>query len=79
MMVYVTTSGLLLLLLFCIYCLITFFPSWQVLLTISELSDKINDGSYTIRGGVLDPNAFYICLLALLMEVSNWLVFTLYV
>ncbi len=40
-----------------------------------SLSDQITKGSYVIKSGVLDPDAHYLCLLALLMEVSIYSLF----
>ena len=35
------------------------------------LISSLSDGSYVLVGGVLDPNAFHVCLLALIMDVST--------
>lgn len=42
----------------------------QVVSTIHGLMSRISDGSYEIMGGVLDPDTFFISLLALLLRVS---------
>lgn len=38
---------------------------------MNDLVKSIQEGSYEISGGSLDPEAFHICLLALIMEVSG--------
>ena len=37
---------------------------------MQDLVEKISNDNYKIKGGVIDSSAFYICLLALVMEVS---------
>ena len=38
---------------------------------MNSLVKSIQEGSYEIQGGSLDPQAFHVCLLALIMEVSG--------
>ena len=38
---------------------------------MNNLVKSIQEGSYEIQGGSLDPEAFHVCLLALIMEVSG--------
>lgn len=38
---------------------------------MNSLVKLIQEGSYEIQGGSLDPQAFHVCLLALIMEVSG--------
>lgn len=38
---------------------------------MKDLIAALSDGSYVVEGGVLDPNAFHVCLLALIMDVRD--------
>ena len=47
------------------------FYAFKALQSMLGLTERITDDSFVIIGGVLDPDAHYICLLALLMKVLH--------
>ena len=47
----------------------SFFP--KAVKAMRHLTTALTEGSYVLVGGVLDPHAFHVCLLALIMDVSN--------